>query len=108
MSESRELTTEQRILLNSEIDRRGKNMVVAYLLLLFMGTLGIHRFYLGQTGTGIAQLSLTIVGWFTVWIIIGIIPLAIVGVWVIIDLFLVPGIVEKENRKLEIEIRRTL
>lgn len=41
-----------------------RNKVVAALLAFFIGTLGIHRFYLGRTGSGIVMLvlSLTLVG----------------------------------------------
>lgn len=34
----------------------GKTQLVALMLVLFVGTLGIHRFYLGYTAIGIAQL----------------------------------------------------
>lgn len=37
-----------------------KNRIVAALLAFFLGLLGIHRFYLGRTGSGIAMLVLTI------------------------------------------------
>jgi hypothetical protein len=34
----------------------GKSQLVALLLAIFVGVLGIHRFYLGYTGIGIIQL----------------------------------------------------
>ncbi|MFN8395630.1 MAG: TM2 domain-containing protein [Bacteroidia bacterium] len=34
----------------------GKSQLVAFLLCLFLGYLGIHRFYLGYTGIGILEL----------------------------------------------------
>jgi len=37
-----------------------KQMLVGILLALFVGTLGIHNFYLGHTGRGIAQLLITV------------------------------------------------
>ena len=37
-----------------------KQKIVAFLLAFFLGTLGVHNFYLGKTGMGIAQLVLTI------------------------------------------------
>ncbi len=37
-----------------------KSRLVAFLLAFFVGVLGVHNFYLGKTGLGIAQLILTI------------------------------------------------
>lgn len=37
-----------------------KSMIAAALLAFFVGTLGVHNFYLGHTGRGIAQLVLTL------------------------------------------------
>lgn len=41
-----------------------RNKIVAAVLAFFLGTLGIHRFYLGRTGSGIVMLvlSLTVIG----------------------------------------------
>ena len=108
LSLGKKLTNDERLLVNSELERRGKNVMVAYLLLIFLGTIGVHRFYLGLKGTAITQLVLTLVGWATVLILVGFIPLAIVGVWVFIDLFLLPGIIKSQNAELEKEIIDTL
>jgi len=40
----------------SDAEGEGKSQLVALLLALFVGVLGIHRFYLGYTGIGIIQL----------------------------------------------------
>ncbi|MBB5713553.1 TM2 domain-containing protein [Sphingomonas aerophila] len=37
-----------------------KNKIVAALLAFFLGVLGVHRFYLGRTGSGIVMLVLTV------------------------------------------------
>ena len=39
-----------------------KEMVLAYVLVIFLGLLGIHRFYLGYVGTGFIMLGLS---WFS-------------------------------------------
>ncbi len=66
-----------------------KSTGASYLLWFFLGFLGAHRFYLGRTGTGIAQLLLCLS-------VIGIIPLVF---WWLIDGFMIPGIVREENMK---------
>jgi len=45
-----------------------------FLLAFFLGTLGVHRFYVGKVGTGIFQLilSLSFIGLFasSIWVLI--------------------------------------
>jgi TM2 domain-containing membrane protein YozV len=78
-------------------DANRKSVGVAYLLWLFLGTLGAHRFYLGQTGTAIVQLVLTVIGWITILVGVGVLLLAIVGVWVLVDAFMIPGMARDAN-----------
>lgn len=40
-----------------------KSKIAAGLLGIFLGSLGVHNFYLGNTGKAVAQLLLTLVGW---------------------------------------------
>lgn len=56
--------------------RPQKSYLVALLLSIFLGTLGIDRFYLGHTGLGVAKLLLS---WctFGIWQLIDIILIAI-------------------------------
>lgn len=96
-----QLTNEEKLLVSSEMNRRGKNMLLAYILLIFLGTLGIHRFYIGKTGSAIAILILTMVGWITAVFVVGFVFIAISGVWAFVDLFLVPKMIEETNSKME-------
>jgi len=56
---------------NSETS--SKKRTVALVLCFFLGVIGIHRFYVGKTGTGIAQI-LTLGG---------------LGIWTLIDLIMI-------------------
>ena len=63
-----------------------KSRLATLLLVWFLGTLGLHRFYIGKTGTGLAILILGIIGWSTTWLLgFGFIFIATVGIWVFID-----------------------
>jgi TM2 domain-containing membrane protein YozV len=50
-----------------------KSWIAALLLCLFLGGLGVHRFYVGKVGTGVVML-LTLGG---------------LGVWVLVDLIMI-------------------
>ncbi|GHO53956.1 TM2 domain-containing protein [Ktedonobacter robiniae] len=53
--------------------QQGKDWLITLLLCFFLGWLGVHRFYVGKTGTGIAML-LTLGG---------------CGIWAFIDFILI-------------------
>lgn len=55
------------------MEKSPKSFVAALLLAFFLGSLGIHRFYVGKVGTGILQL-LTLGG---------------MGIWTLIDFILI-------------------
>lgn len=69
-----------------------KSARAAYILLLLLGLLGAHRFYLGRGRTGVAILALTLIG------AMGVSP-ALLGsvVWLIVDAFLIPGWIREHN-----------
>ncbi|MFX3616420.1 MAG: TM2 domain-containing protein [Sporolactobacillus sp.] len=103
-----QLTNEEQLVVNSEVQKMGKSMALAYVLDIFLGTLGIHRFYLGKTGSAAALLTLTILGWITAFILIGFFLIAISGIWTIVDLFLIPGIIRAKNEKIERSVESAL
>lgn len=88
-----QLTTEERILVNSEIEKNGKSMAVAYILAIFFGTLGVHRFYLGKKNSGLAMLLITV-------LTLGI-GAIVTGIWTFVDLFLIPGIIQEDHEAVE-------
>lgn len=60
---------------NMEPQKSEKGFVTTLLLCLLLGGLGIHRFYVGKIGTGIAQL-LTL-GGLGIWALVDLIYIAI-------------------------------
>lgn len=70
-----------------ELPRDKRDVGVAYLLLIFLGLFGAHRFYAGRQSTAIAQLVLTLC----------IVGLPVTIVWAIVDLFLLAGHVREYN-----------
>ncbi len=79
-----------------------KSRLAITLLAFFLGTLGVHRFYLGKIGTAVGMLILGIVGWATIWIFgLGFIFLTAVGIWALIDfIFAVSGRMRDTEGKL--------
>jgi TM2 domain-containing membrane protein YozV len=55
-----EITKEDMIAIELRTDEEAKNPFPAYVLWFFLGWLGAHRFYVGETRTGFAMLILTL------------------------------------------------
>jgi hypothetical protein len=62
-----------------QFGRSPSSNLVALLLCIFLGLLGVHRFYVGKIGSGIAQLILSITY----------IGLIVSGIWVFIDFIVI-------------------
>ncbi len=60
-----------------------RSTAVAYILWLFFGLIGVHRFYCGRVGTGI------------LWFFTG----GVFGIGWLVDVFLIPDMVEEANRE---------
>jgi len=87
------------MLIEQKVANAQKSTGVAYLLWFFLGGFGGHRFYLGKTGTAVTQLIITIVGVFTL------IPFIVKGIWLLVDLFLIPGIIREHSEKVRHDAR---
>lgn len=99
-----QLDARELMVLDSEMRARGKNVIVAYLLLWFVGWLGGHNHYLGRRDQAIGQMVLSLVSIPLTFIIIGMLGLIAVGIWVLVDAFSVHRWVHEHNARLEREI----
>ena len=57
------LTDKQLAIFNAEMARQQRSLTVGYLLLVFLGALGLHKFYIGRILAGIVYALLFILGW---------------------------------------------
>lgn len=80
------LTTDQQMLIEARIANEQKSTGVAYALWFFLGLFSAHRFYLNRPGTAILQIL-------SYFIIIGFI-------WLLIDAFLIPSMVDQHRAQL--------
>ncbi|CAD2081823.1 hypothetical protein GCM10007275_00550 [Jeotgalicoccus coquinae] len=84
----RSLSHQDLMILESEMDKHKKSKPVAFVLWLFTGGLGGHRYYLGDIGYAIAM-TLTLGG---------------LGFWALIDVFFISGRVDKKAEIKEREL----
>lgn len=84
-----ELTSQELAILQIELEKRGKNKIITYVLWWFLGIFGGHRFYLGNTGYAVAML---LVGWLTC------------GIWMLVDVFFIGKELDRINSEIELQI----
>ncbi|RMW42831.1 TM2 domain-containing protein [Lactiplantibacillus pentosus] len=95
-----QLTNEEVLVLNSEIELRKKPALITYLLCLFIGTLGAHRYYVGKTGSAIAMTLITVLtlGFGAI----------VTGIWALVDLFLINGWLQDDRSQIEANTIQTI
>ena len=76
-------TIAELTLVEQRVSNDGSNAGLAYLLWFFLWFVSGHRFYLGRPGTAFLQIL-------SYFILIGF-------VWVLIDAFLIPAMVQERN-----------
>lgn len=82
--------------------------VVAYALWALLGYLGAHRLYLRRFGSGLSMAALFGIGTLTAPILIGWVPLIIVGVWWVLDLVLTASIITARTDEIRREVSRDM
>lgn len=66
-----------------------KQMIAAALLAFFLGPWGAHNFYLGYTNRAVTQLVLTLIGFFTSFVLIGIPVMIGVSIWALVEFIMI-------------------
>ena len=98
MAEGTGLSADAQALMAFESGKKSAGL--AFVLWFFTGGLGGHRFYLGRTGSAVAQLLMSVIGWVTLVVGFGLLLLIPLGIWLIVDLFLIGGMVQEQNSSL--------
>lgn len=80
------MSSEDQLSLNEYINIHSKSVAAAWILWVFFGRFGAHRFYL-KRNHALLMLILWIIGWLTAIIFIGIIILSVIWIWCIVDAF---------------------
>ncbi|MCQ6559196.1 NINE protein [Paenibacillus mendelii] len=120
MLNKQDLSLNELMVLSSEMRSAEKSTAIAYFMLLG-GHLGLHRFYLKKKGSGAIQLILFIVATFfyvfsavssalesdvltIISMLLFVLPAIALFIWVIVDLFLLQGMIRQYNAVIEQEI----
>jgi hypothetical protein len=112
----RQLSEKDLIIYNAELQKKTKSVGLAYCLLIFFGGLGLHKFYLGKIGEGIAYLVFGTIDIISLQVIIfnsdrywepsGIVYILFVGLAIFLsyDLFTLSEQVSHQEKTLRIEL----
>ena len=90
---------QKQMLIEQRLTNDGKSKGIAYLLWFLLGGLGLHRFYLGRTGSAFGMIALLVLG-----IITGGVLLLPLMIWLLVDLFLISGMVDQSRNELRVKL----
>jgi TM2 domain-containing membrane protein YozV len=121
-----DLTDRQLSVFNSEMAKHQKSTGVAYVLWIFLGTIGIHKFYMGKGKQGLLYLLLGLAGWIALIVgfasgagaetaeaagaamapglVVGVVLLGILGILLLVDLFTIPRQISRQYEAKEREV----
>ena len=97
--ERRTSGTDQTVMM-MRYDNEKKSVLLAYLLWFFLGWFGVHRMYLGSWVSGLIMLALNGISTALVFLLVGYLGYALLVLWLLLDLFLIPGMVRRRNEEL--------
>ncbi len=86
----------QRLPVERRLGRDRKSAGAACLPLIFLGGFGAHRIDVGRTGSAVTILVLTPLAALWSAVGVGLVRLAAVAIWWILDLFLIPAMVRQD------------
>lgn len=81
-------------------DAGKKDIFLAYILWFFLGSFGVHRFYMNRGFSGFLMALLHVASWGLTLVVIGFAGLGLLGLWWLIDAILLMGWVERHNNQL--------
>ncbi len=119
----RQLNDRDFAIFQEELKRQRKSTGVAYLLWFLLGGLGAHRFYIGDIFIGLIYLVLSVVGWMLIFsgamsmvgadgestgilLLAGWGAVAILGLLLLFDLFLIPSYIRNREHNLKVDLIR--
>jgi TM2 domain-containing membrane protein YozV len=90
-------------IVNAERSRRSKSILAAYLLWLFLGGIGAHRFYTGGVAWGILYIAMLACGFFSMFI-----SWIMLGACLFFDLFMIPAYVRGSDERAIVEASKAI
>ncbi|CUS26102.1 Putative phage DNA polymerase III alpha subunit [Paucilactobacillus oligofermentans DSM 15707 = LMG 22743] len=91
-----QLTTQERLLVSSEVSNKRKSPAVVWILWLLLGMIGAHRYYFKKIGTGVLMTAIFILS-FGMLFFVNLI-------WMIVDAFKLNREINADQAKIEKEV----